>query len=61
LKLLEPKEKLNQDYLNFNQAIEQQARREIEKIRADVDALKAQVTKVGEALMNSTQVSEKVS
>jgi hypothetical protein len=46
---LEPKEKLNQDYINFNQAIEQRTQEEIKKIRADVDALKAQVAKVAEA------------
>jgi len=57
---LEPKEKLNQDYINFNQAIEQRAQEEIKKIRADVDALKVQAAKIAEAL-TSTQVSEKVS
>jgi len=57
---LEPKEKLNQDYINFNQAIEQRAQEEIKKIQAEVDALKAQAAKVAEAL-TSSQVSEKVS
>jgi len=47
---LEPKEKLNQDYINFNQAIEQRTQEEIKKIRADVDALKAQAAKVAETL-----------
>ncbi len=46
-------EKLNQDYANFNQAIEQRAQEEIKKIRADMDALKAQAAKVGETLMTS--------
>jgi hypothetical protein len=56
---LEPKEKLNQDYVTFNQAIEQRAQEEIKKIRADVDALKAQAAKVAEAL-TPPQVSAKV-
>jgi len=56
---LEPKEELNQDYITFNQAIEQRAQEEIRKIRADVDALKAHATKLGEAL-TAPQVSEKV-
>jgi len=50
---LEPKEKINRDYVNFNQAIEQRAQEEIKKIRADVDALKAQAAKVGKALTTS--------
>jgi len=58
---LEPKEKLNQDYINFNHAIEIRAQEEIKRIRADVDALKAQAAKVGEALTTPPQVSEKVS
>jgi hypothetical protein len=57
---LEPKEKLIQDYINFNQAIEQRAQEEIKKIRADVDALKARAAKIAEAL-TPAQVSEKVS
>ncbi len=57
---MEPKEKLNQDFITFNQAIEQRAQEEIKKIRADVDALKAQAAKVAEAL-TPTQVSEKIS
>jgi len=56
---LEPKEKLNQDYINFNHAIEQRAQEEIKKIHSDVDALKVQAAKVAEALTPS-QVSEKV-
>lgn len=58
---MNPIDKLNQDYANFNQAIEQRALEEIKKIRADVDALKAQAAKVGETLLTSSQVSEKVS
>jgi hypothetical protein len=57
---LEPKEKLNQDYINFNLAIEQRAQEEIKKIQAEVDALKVHAAKVAEAL-TSPQVSEKVS
>lgn len=43
---MEPKEKLNQDYINFNKAIEQRAQAEIQKILAAVDALKVQAAKV---------------
>ena len=57
---MEPKEKLNQDFITFNQAIELRTQEEIKKIRADVDALKAQAAKVAEAL-TPTQVSEKIS
>lgn len=57
---MEPKEKLNQDYINFNLAIEQRAQEEIKKIQAEVDALKVHAAKVAEAL-TSPQVSEKVS
>ncbi len=58
---MEPKEKLNQDYLNLTKAVEKKAQEQIAKIRADVDALKAQAAKVGEELATSPQVSEKVS
>ena len=58
---METKNKLDQDFENFNLAIERRAEEEIKKIRCDVDALKAQAAKMGEALTNPSLISEKSS
>jgi hypothetical protein len=58
---VEAKDKLDQDFNNFNLDIERKAEEEIQKIRSDVNALKEQAAKMGEALMNPSVVSEKSS
>jgi hypothetical protein len=58
---VEAKDKLNQDFNNFNLAIKRKAEEDIQKIRSDINALKEQAAKMGEALMNPAVVSEKTS
>jgi hypothetical protein len=56
---LDPKEKLNQDYIAFNQAIEKQAQQEIINLHACFEALKAQAARVSKAI-TQPQLSEKI-
>jgi cell division protein FtsB len=57
---MESKEKIKQDYIAFNQTIEQRTQEEIKKIHADADALKAQAARVAESMI-PPKVSEKIS
>jgi hypothetical protein len=56
---VETKNKIDQDFNNFNLAIEKRAEEEIKKISADVDALRLQAVKLADALTNSSILSEK--
>ena len=44
------KEKLEKDYETFNLNIERMAKEEIEKIREKANAIKAEASKIGEAV-----------
>jgi hypothetical protein len=59
LNFLESNSKLERDFKNLNQAVEQRAQKEIEIIRSEIRALKEQAQKTGEALMSADSSSEK--
>jgi len=47
------KEKLENDYKNFNQNIEDLAAKALAKIKQDTEALKAEAQKMGEAISDA--------
>ncbi|MGA2385688.1 MAG: hypothetical protein ABSG33_04060 [Candidatus Bathyarchaeia archaeon] len=52
------KEKLEKDYQNFSLQIEKMAEEEVKSIKEKADAIKAEVTKIGEAVEGSLKGSE---
>lgn len=52
------KEKLEKDYQNFSLQIEKMAEEEVKSIKEKADAIKAEVTKIGEAVGGSIKGSE---